>query len=241
MKGFLSNYCHYCQVENILQTHFVSVSDAQLYHVLHLETTLPYCSRYSFIISKQSNLFCCTHWYQDASFNLTAATLSSAASTVMLRPCTGRMNSFNLLKISVRYASCCHQGRSQKLLANGVSVSDKKKLQFHPQQKHCNQNLTTRQQTNFSIKNQSFIHSLPLSLQSSLNSLEFKGRSLIKLTICTALSNADISEFSIILTTKAYLCKPQWLLVYIMDTVLMLYCGLHYYRTHIMVKSCFLW
>jgi hypothetical protein len=49
------------------------------------DTALPGSSRYSFMVSKQSNLFRCTCWYQDLNLNFIEATLSSAVSTVMLR------------------------------------------------------------------------------------------------------------------------------------------------------------
>jgi hypothetical protein len=57
-----------------------------------------------------------------------------------------------------------------------------------------------------------------MSLQSSLKSLEFKGRALKKLTICTAFSNTDFNKFDIPLTANACLCKIQWLLLHILDT-----------------------
>jgi hypothetical protein len=58
-----------------------------------------------------------------------------------------------------------------------------------------------------------------MSLQSSLKSLEFKGHAFIKLTICTTLSKTDFSEFGILLSASACLCKIQWLLIHILDTV----------------------
>jgi hypothetical protein len=58
-----------------------------------------------------------------------------------------------------------------------------------------------------------------MSLQRSLKSLEFKGHALIKLTICTALSNTDFNEFGILVTANACKWKMQWLLVHISDTV----------------------
>jgi hypothetical protein len=68
-----------------------------------------------------------------------------------------------------------------------------------------------------------------MSLQSSLNSLKFKCDALIKFTTCTVLSNTDINEFGILLTTNACFNKVQWSLVYILDTVFVfMYCGLHY-------------
>jgi len=68
-----------------------------------------------------------------------------------------------------------------------------------------------------------------MSLQSSLNSLKFKYDALIKFTTCTGLSNTDINEFSILLTTNACFSKVQWSLVYILYTVFVfMYCGLHY-------------
>jgi len=63
-------------------------------------------------------------WYQDISFNFKAATLSSAVGVVLLRPSIDRLNLFNLLKVSVRYASCCKHGMSEQQLANGVPVLD---------------------------------------------------------------------------------------------------------------------
>jgi len=63
-------------------------------------------------------------WYQDISFNFTAATLSSAVGVFLLRPWIERLNFFNLLKMSGRYASYCKHGISEKQLANGVPVLD---------------------------------------------------------------------------------------------------------------------
>jgi hypothetical protein len=40
------------------------------------------------------------------------------------------------MKISARCANSGKQGTSQKYTAAGVSVSDKKKMQLHPQLKH---------------------------------------------------------------------------------------------------------
>jgi hypothetical protein len=57
-----------------------------------------------------------------------------------------------------------------------------------------------------------------MSLQSSLKSLELKGRAFIKL-IRTALSNTDFSQFGVLLTANACLCKMQWLLVHFLGTV----------------------
>ena len=68
-KAFSANYCHYCLVNNISHTNIESAWDAQLYHVLHLDAALLYSSRYSFIVLKQTNVFFCTRWYQNISFN----------------------------------------------------------------------------------------------------------------------------------------------------------------------------
>lgn len=65
---------------------------------------------------------------QDISCSFTAATLSSSVNTIMLQPCTNRLNMFTLLKLSVKYVSCCNQRTDEKQLADGVSVLDKKKL-----------------------------------------------------------------------------------------------------------------
>ena len=83
--------------------------DAQVYHVLHLDTVLPYSSIYWLTVLKQSNLFCCT-----LGTNFKAATLSSAVGVVLLWPWIDRLNLFNLLKMSARYASCCKHRISEQ-------------------------------------------------------------------------------------------------------------------------------
>jgi len=98
------------------------------------------------------------------------------------------------LKESAKHAGGCNQGTSKKQLANGVSVSDQKAIEFHHQFKHDHQKLTTRQPTNFSMKNQSFI------LTARVTAEQFKQHTvrnhvLIKLTIFTTFSKRDISEF----------------------------------------------
>jgi hypothetical protein len=70
----------------------------------------------------------CTRWYEDTSFKFTVATLSSAVIMSVLQPCIDWLNSFNLLKISARYASYCNEETSEKYFANGISVSDKKQI-----------------------------------------------------------------------------------------------------------------
>jgi hypothetical protein len=40
-------------------------------------TALPNSLRYSFVVLKQSDLFHCTCWYQDVSFNVTEVTIVS--------------------------------------------------------------------------------------------------------------------------------------------------------------------
>jgi hypothetical protein len=46
---------------------------------------------------------------------------------VILQPCVNRLNSFNLLKISARYARCCYTRTPEKGFANGVPVADRKR------------------------------------------------------------------------------------------------------------------
>jgi len=61
------------------------------------------------------------------------------------------------LKESATHAGGCNQETSKKQLTNDVSVSDQKAIEFHHQFKHYHQKITTRQPTNFGMKNQSFI------------------------------------------------------------------------------------
>lgn len=49
--------------------------------------------------------------------------------------------------------------------------------------------------------------------------MQFKGCTLTKSTICTALSNTDFSEFGILLTTNTCMQNAMAILLHILDTV----------------------
>ena len=104
---------------------FINDCDSQLYHIMHFDTALRDSSIYSFCVSKQSSLFCCTRQCQDINFNFTAAHLRHLWPRLCCGP-TKQVEVVNLLKVSARYSSCRNRETSEKQLANGVSVSDRK-------------------------------------------------------------------------------------------------------------------
>jgi hypothetical protein len=130
------------------------------------DTASPSSSRYSLMVSKQSNLLHCTCWYQGLNFIFTYVTLSLVESRVMLWHCTSRLNSFNLRKISARYTNCSNQETPVKQLANDVSFLNKQFQFLHsvqiPLPGPYDETASSNQQT--LAQKTIFSYSLPMSL-----------------------------------------------------------------------------
>ena len=106
-----SSSSHY---KNIFQASFVITWDAQLCHILHFMIRL-YPILQDVHLSFRNNQMCSVKGIGTNTQDLASLrTLSSAASAVKQWLCIDRLNSFNLLQISARYASSCNQGTSDK-------------------------------------------------------------------------------------------------------------------------------
>jgi ABC-type uncharacterized transport system permease subunit len=82
----------------------------------------------------------------------------------------------------------------RKILLMVFLLQTKKEMKSHLQLKHSQQ-ILTRDSQEISVGEVKVSYSLLMSLQSSLNSLEFKGRALLSLTGGTVLCNTDHNEF----------------------------------------------
>lgn len=147
--------------------------------MLDLNTALSYSSRYSFILSKQTNLFCCTHRH---TFHFIAAT-----STDMLRPC---------IESSIRSSYWKNQRRTQagaikEHLRNSWLMvflfQTKKQLNSIISSNTIIRNLPRDSQQTLVWKIK-VLYSPPVSLQRNLNSIQLQIHVLIKLTIFTTFS-----------------------------------------------------